>query len=912
MGTKSDFAEKLLHDLRLRKDKMSATPNSTPQNSQMCRDYHKNAPQAYRGAQYIKPLENSSRRPNGGSRSFTTKETPNQIILYERGKNSTQVKDLSMAIAFAFQKTENLSKIASPSCNNPLVKFFNRFGPGSLDFRKMESLSTYNVSHIHITEMSKGVQKLNQILKSRSDGLNFDRNSVEFGKELFKGAIDLEESLRMLVSLQEASDYMNVAQQKGRLRLIEKDKDGQENSTDKLAADQRRVDRPRFSFDKRSQVLAKSNSKMISHGKSASCIPDFDSSTQMKPKNQLISSQSAEGKGRISNVVAKLMGLEEIPQKENYMCIQKDLSSKGKLSSKSTQLSERFNVDSKNSSFIGSDRMTIESNNASKIRDMNCNVRAGNRPETTDDSSQMVKSEINQGHKDLKILAVGMDVVSGRKMVKLTTNKQENHSAKPNKVAGFQVLHDSETKQNLTGDRERKIIEAQKKFPAKSVDRVQVLKRPERQDDRRAELKGLQLRERTLMSKKHKGPQVESIISSKTIKSGGHLLKKRKNDKTIPENGKSIKPRGKDPPSSRDVYEKEQNQNLNHENFHKEDRSQSRSPREPVQEKPIGISATQKKAVSNDIQKSENPRKMDLTMTRRSGNVNGLTRSSKQSSNMLQDLKQQMHKKNGGEVGRVEPIKQKDELQNESEKTTLLDNVVRDECQELNTQEIPAPNDNCDDVSLDFGKVSDDLLRVEQLCASRDEQELEKHDQSSGRSQEQLTEPEKELKEIVIKSQQFLNKAEALFKLNIPVTFLYAVDRNDEVRDNKLILDCGYEIMKRTARRYEIALHSYTLSGINFHKIRSLDDLVRKLCKNFEMLKFYGGNGDEEHDIAESLHQMLEKDINNKDSDVNSMWDNMMFMFSEKEDVVRDLEKHMLNVLLDEITNDLLLIPVSV
>ena len=57
-------------------------------------------------------------------------------------------------------------------------------------------------SPVQIGEISKGVQRLNQILRACSDGgVNLDRYSIEIGTELLKGAVDLENSLKMLVNL---------------------------------------------------------------------------------------------------------------------------------------------------------------------------------------------------------------------------------------------------------------------------------------------------------------------------------------------------------------------------------------------------------------------------------------------------------------------------------------------------------------------------------------------------------------------------------------------------------------------------------------------------------------------------------------------------------------------------------------
>lgn len=180
--------------------------------------------------------------------------------------------------------------------------------------------------------------------------------------------------------------------------------------------------------------------------------------------------------------------------------------------------------------------------------------------------------------------------------------------------------------------------------------------------------------------------------------------------------------------------------------------------------------------------------------------------------------------------------------------------------------------------------------------------------------QEQLTEDEKDLKEILIKSQLFLNAAEALFKLNMPFSFLHAGDPSDEVSNKRLVSDCGYEVMNRKAWRYQVTHHPYTNTTVKRAMPRSLDDLVKILCKDLEFLKLYGGSRAGEADAAGYLCNMLNKDIHNEEPDVNSTWDfewnKMMCMFPEKEDVVKDVEKYMLNGLLDEISSELLLVTV--
>lgn len=192
---------------------------------------------------------------------------------------------------------------------------------------------------------------------------------------------------------------------------------------------------------------------------------------------------------------------------------------------------------------------------------------------------------------------------------------------------------------------------------------------------------------------------------------------------------------------------------------------------------------------------------------------------------------------------------------------------------------------------------------------SKHSYEVQKKISSSGQA-ELLTETEKQLKEILIKGQLFLNTAEALFKLNIPVSILHGSDHNGQDPETKLILDCAYELLKKKGRRQEISIYPCKDKSIGHIMIKSFDDLIKQLRKDFDMLKFSGEEGGEECAEADYLQKMLENDIKTYKPDVNSTWDfswnENTFAFLEKYDLVKDVEKHILNGLLDEITSDLL------
>ncbi|KAL2458101.1 uncharacterized protein Fot_55959 [Forsythia ovata] len=1051
MAAKSDFAQKLLHDLRLRKERMAATKNSGQHSNQMSTDAYVNHGRTYSGARKIKASQSASprtgnelRKSNAGSRAISIEESSKQIVLSDRGQGSRQAGDLSTAIAFALENGGKL-KIASSS-NNPLVNFFNRFGRRSGDSGKMKigsfnkhSLSTNQfptVSHIHITEISKGIQKLNQILRACSNGLNFDRNSIQVGKELLKGAMDLEESLKMLVNLQEASEYMITPQQKSRIKLLDEDEDDEDNNAD--IVDNRILDRPRFSFDKHSKnshvsrgaskndmtqqlmVLTYpaesskqlvSSSKTVPHKKSASCVPDFDSrSAYVKPKNHSSSPQSTRDKGRISNVVAKLMGLEELPQKEDSKCVQKDSSPKkkeGKVSNKNSKLPQPLNRDSKNGSPLSINKKSIQTNHAPATRDAKFDFDVEKNQATSNGISEMVISGKNPLWQDMKMQVVGVDAQSGPKTDTVLMNKHRNRIGEPNQVLGFQIFQESKTEENVTKYRESNTVlnaELQQKpqqklrkpeaeivqenieckvsvdqLPKRTADevlqnnqkklqdnyelqQVLMLTKPDRSENKsQAEKSGQQL----LQPKNHKGHQVERIIASKPKSKATSLQKKQSSAKATPGNGKSVKRLEKvllkDSPNSRQQDDSRitpsYNSTVNLKNSMKDNQSQNSSTKEPeidtqkeggstpplAQEKPNDVAATQKKATSVQVHRSEKHPKIDVVMTRRNGMVNRLTRPLKHSTVMLQDVKQQKQNQlKEEEVAiirckvserRTEPLKQSDKLQNDAEQTTILNNYVGDECQSQNSLDVLTPNDNCQDIASKSGKVIDDYQSGNQPHAFTDDHELKECSQPTDNAgvheaglelcnfpqheynkspprQEQLTESEKHLKKILIKSQLFLNMAETLFKLNLSESFIHARDHIGEDANMKLMLDCGYEVVKRKSRRQEVTVHPYAKTCISYTKVKSLDDLVKQLCKDFEMLNIYVENGNDECDVADYLYKMLDRDIHNRDPDVNSVWDfgwdDMMFAFPEQDNIIRDVEKHMLNGLLDEITNDLL------
>lgn len=164
------------------------------------------------------------------------------------------------------------------------------------------------------------------------------------------------------------------------------------------------------------------------------------------------------------------------------------------------------------------------------------------------------------------------------------------------------------------------------------------------------------------------------------------------------------------------------------------------------------------------------------------------------------------------------------------------------------------------------------------------------------------------LMQVLVNNQHFLNTLLALFKLKIPIGFLKDNENSCPVKDNKFLLDCGYELIRRKGKREEVT-YAMSMSYAPM-KVRCLDTLITELNDDLESLKFPSNIEDNNYDTADFLHKMLDKDIQNRNPDVNCMWDlgwNTMILGPVvKDKVIRDVEKHVLNALINELARDLI------
>ncbi|XP_011093596.1 uncharacterized protein LOC105173522 isoform X2 [Sesamum indicum] len=220
---------------------------------------------------------------------------------------------------------------------------------------------------LQIMEVSRGAQKLNEVIDSWSNRTSFDKQSKCIAKDLLKGALDLQESLSMLSKLQEASEYIA----KSKKMHKEKDVGGRVDvgtefmDSDPFGDYDKGMDlqKPRIStsgfsrdcYDELREVIRESFARQNLLPKVSPKEKDFldrksldlcvDIPSSSSSHSSLIHSHSSScspskiqhEKTKGSNLIAKLMGLEEVPRKAVNSVVYKQVE-KEKLSNQRAYL----------------------------------------------------------------------------------------------------------------------------------------------------------------------------------------------------------------------------------------------------------------------------------------------------------------------------------------------------------------------------------------------------------------------------------------------------------------------------------------------------------------------------------------------------------------------------------------------
>ncbi|CDY52064.1 BnaA09g53360D [Brassica napus] len=784
MMKRSDFAQKLLDDLRVRKERLSISQDT---------DNYAYSNRGFKGSNKTRSKSVSSSLLTSGT------EDSNQIVPYGRGRSI----DLSKALAFALENAGKATR-ADPSGNASVISFLHEVGKRSLGRSSQQHLCSSSqqqlpMVHVHIKEISKGAQKLNQIIKACSNGLSFrkGRYSIQCGgEEHMEGAIELEQSLRLLVDIQQASsEYITKKQSQNRFKLLEENEDGEEEEEDVRNRNNRKI-KEAAKTDIEMRLLALKNK----HRRQTSGCED----TEHKPQ-----------KGRIPNVVAKLMGIGEFPEEE------KETKNNNDASIKSAESLTR--------------RRATQSNE--KIVEL--------------------KDQRNSTSLDLVLHKETQRTTNGINYKDKSQQKDDSNSRKGNKKDGEMTTKNAIRRTSSpTEDKPKAVTRSQEKPLHKLTKSI-----------KKAKLKPERHQEHGVMTNHPPKPvsSVPVIDKAKSLrKSFSHVVVLEK--KKVGE-----------------VHEAEfrEKKNLNG--------GFCKVMKQPENQKPISREANGKQ---------------DQLL--RSYNDSNKTKAVEADTciNISEDS----------------GVEKKKDIKDDSILLIAAERVLCQAPSENQHQELiftdgvhqQAPVSNSDGNSERFSKTVYKASKGEVEAGIPLLEKRQEHHRKQ-ETKETLSENEMNLKKIVVKSQLFLDTFEALFKLNIPLNVLHEVGGNNYHQEDKnLLLDCGYEIMKRKGRFQELKVHPFVKVPISSSKVNSLDHLVRQLSKEFEKLRTYGRECYTESLVEDYLPKVLERDVYYTDPNLNSMWDmgwnDSMHAFIEKDDVIRDVEREVFNGLLEEITRDLICI----
>lgn len=997
--------------------------------------------QNYIGSKGTKTLEavgpkigSRYRSSSNSQKSPATVQTTNHIVPYGGGHHSRKAADLSMALSYAFDNRGKLKRLDIAS-NSAMINMLQQIGrrsmQQSLDIQWQSTNQFPTLTHLHVDEIAKGAQKLNQILRACSSGINIDEGSIEIGKELWKGAKELEQSLRMLVSLQEASDNTVSQQRKSRLKLLDENGDSEDDST-VSSVKQKHVERPVFSFDRPSKnakasvqtdlqkklialpyledsnFKSEKNNSMTSKStprRSASCVPDYQTS------QQTTSTKSKHDAARLPNVIAKLMGLEELPQNINpkvatdspfpQQRLRENLSiHTAQRSSKSADINTAYTKNAKiqiSQDKVLSNNITILTTH--KIELQEDTYRSTNSHKTTSELKKpRWNEEEREGSKDCvreskaaifkinelqsKVIQQNQDGGSQKDIRKKA--KIRNMNPKQQEVAdameSLQIMVTPETKSlvaaetvhadtmgnsnthevpktatskplipqqkqnrglqfqqvNMSYEPEGKNLKAENTSQQRAKNKAKLRKRDnnaEKLQNSRTVARDLKNMQKHLPIKQpnagKKNEEDIGLVASKAL-----LNNKQKEDPVIEDRFKNSDDKRKSPVSLRSDQNgpraDERSDSHTTEicaNSSMDAKCAHDSARKVVSDiKPLKIRPMMK--INENISKTSMTTRTIVRALRPQRPTSYRLKQNKLDKiNVSKAAKEENESRlnsTGCIPGNLETrnslIDEESQQKVDAEQTdTRNHNETSKKLSDVTTPTVDDGGENTIPIVIDDQQkklVPEEVKVTLQITATDGQEDCRNNSCNQQQKQpkptkmekqEPLTEDELFLKQKLIKSHLFLNTAEALFKLNIPISILnYASDQIYEEKDSKIILDCGYELLKRRGRQ-DIFFYPSINIFMTCTKFRSLDDLVRQLHKDLEALRSYGSNG-REYDHASCILNMLERDIYNRHPHLNCMWDlgwnELRFPCANMDEVISIIEHLMLEELVNELTND--------
>uniref|UniRef100_A0A0E0P1Y6 DUF3741 domain-containing protein n=1 Tax=Oryza rufipogon TaxID=4529 RepID=A0A0E0P1Y6_ORYRU len=922
----SDFAQKLLLDLRRRRERLGFDSPAPPQRTSssnaavLPRDSHSSSQRPHRSQKPQQAAPRAGRAEATANRSHPQsgnaiagagkprhRATPvansHQIVPFQGGGSAKQKPanssiDVQMALAIALSNRGKLQNIELVSRN------------GSIFFRDTDHAMPE--SHLvspsaHVGKVAIGVKKLNDILMAYSSGGGARdtgrRSSVDIGRELFGGAMDLEESLSMLVMLQEASDYMEGSGN-GKVLLLE-GKENLKNSARspssarlvEIVDEDSEAEQAKNSKSLSMQIVPHKNSQGFSTPNSSSVL-QVSTVTGNNSRSNSSKADKDDAKVRMPNVIAKLMGLDNLPSTKVANKGMEKFVKPEALSRKDRRtnlVGGRLPIQ-----IIGSERVSSKGHNMNllpgewKIGLKNYEVYKSANLQVSNSSS--IPAADKQTRQTMRQMLSKMENAERRGSLgqQLHEEKKLTEETNQQKVANVGCRTDAGKKMDflkrirkISGSRqvteEKHIIQEESTTGKKQTTSMKQLLGTDSED--KSKITRVKFNKENLATTEIKNAARGK--NGKTDQRKRQSYNKQTDVHSMPKKSQKY----------REMKSKEGIQNLEHKRSTKSE-------------------ATQLKILpyTAEIQQENGKHEEDNDIVKPSDS-HGDGGISEQFAGMVEDSRT---------TGMASP----DQFMKQITEVTSIDvhasdrsNVVDQSVTQTNddtssntasettqTPETFTEGEHHQNLQLvEFKeKPLDDLGDAKETSNPTDLQDQKMHVVSC----DSFTENQLLLMRMLLKDQYLLETAKALVRNPVPVHFVNAsADRWSE-KGSSLFSDIAREVIRKKGKRTEATVEVSMANTTNM-KLQYLDDLIMELDGDIESLNISKKSQHLGEDCtAENLRMILHRDMQNNHPDANSMWDFGWNRISdlpiERNEVVRDLEKNILGGMITDVARELI------
>lgn len=765
----------------------------------------------------------------------------------------------------------------------------------------------FDPSSLQLVEVSRGAAKLNNMIESWSRGVRYDGKSDDIAKDLLKGALDLQESLEMLRQVQEASNSMS----RSKRRQEEKH---ERSKIDAHVNDGNRSTHSNQFFEHNSAYGSSSScreelKKVIKESlvrqnlfQSTSTSEGLDSASAAFPSTS--SSQSSvvwydklsdsscsptfPRKEKSTNLVAKLMGLEQSPSRTFPSVMQKQSENQKIVNQKRPV----FEIDTpklrKHSSIFENPerektlREILETTHfngllkSSPIREhkLHNHVNHSNdlHYKQFDDLPPIVLmkprrasyQEFVETYEPVPREEFSFRNPKAKGAPSKTFKPREGSTTNMRK----ETMEESLSKRFIKEERSKRVnefLEYDVK-EIKAVENKKVQKASQRSQasetvDEKAKVKNITILRKPIQKEVSKAKVVAKAQDQGEIRSSSEKLKKPRSVSRIEKN--EIPSRKSTSSNSNTAITKPKTQKVN----------SSKELRKSQMKKQISVDLPEAAKSIDEKLKQEEGMSIDVSCKDDCAEIKIIT-------TVTEDLIME------------------DEVDTYANKT-------RDNCEE-------GQNSSVDDVLMLNYEHENDTIPAEEACDTTGVSEIcFKHDTDiaettciSGTD----FEPDKdtsELKYLLLTSKSFIDHADEFLNLDIDYPKILPKIETNGRANTRLYLDCANELAERKSLQESSQLvHPLLLTCVGNSRLQiSLSSLVEEVDNAIEKLTSYSENSETKL-ILDNICAMLERDMKCNNRLINGMWNcgwRHGFSCDEAEQAVNEVENMILGGLIEEI-----------